>query len=430
MPDPDDRMTTWPEAGSPAAHPVLEAMAEAAGVVSDAAAYLSPTREFDEPSLEEGDWPRDLDGPETLRMVGHLADVAYGASRCITGITCQHAIPDAAKPQLDVIADLLAEAGRKLSALTGTPGREAEAASPAQHAGLDFPAGPTLTRPATPPRRACQEPQPRPPLVPRSRHHDTRPVSAARTTGRPAAPSRGSQRWPGPGRRRARPDPAAHPVPAVPLPRPPSAASSGPQTRRSSASCPEPGSEPPCNRLLGAGRRCRAFPAPLHAATAITRRNRQELAMPDQEHLILVLARDAEEITRDISVFFAPTRDFIEPGAGWPQDLTRAELAALIPYLRRTIGSLSDVITHVAADNRADPGESKGGRRRRPPDRARRRGNTGRRDAIRRPAQPAGHPLPAGRGHTGLPGRSCRRASQRRLARRARGWPPRPAPAG
>ncbi len=37
--------------------------------------------------------------------------------------------------------------------------------------------------------------------------------------------------------------------------------------------------------------------------------------MPDQEHLILVLARDAEEITRDISVFFAPTRDFIEPGA-------------------------------------------------------------------------------------------------------------------
>ena len=43
--------------------------------------------------------------------------------------------------------------------------------------------------------------------------------------------------------------------------------------------------------------------------------------MPDQEHLILVLARDAEEITRDISVFFAPTRDFIEPGADWPHDL-------------------------------------------------------------------------------------------------------------
>jgi len=77
--------------------------------------------------------------------------------------------------------------------------------------------------------------------------------------------------------------------------------------------------------------------------------------MPDQEHLILVLARDAEEITRDMSVFFAPTRDFIEPGADWPQDLTPAELAVLIPRLRRTIGSLSDVITRVVAGNQADP---------------------------------------------------------------------------
>ena len=81
--------------------------------------------------------------------------------------------------------------------------------------------------------------------------------------------------------------------------------------------------------------------------------------MPDQEHLILVLARDAEEITRDIAVFFAPTRDFIEPGADWPQDLTCAELAALIPYLRRTIGSLSDVITHVVASDQADPDKAR-----------------------------------------------------------------------
>jgi hypothetical protein len=147
-------MTTWPEAGSSGAHPVLEGMAEAAGMISDAGAYLSPTREFDEPSLEESDWPRDLDGPETLRMVGHLADIAYGASGCIAGITCKHAIPDAAKPGLDVIADLLFEAGRKLSALTGTPGREAEAASPAQHAGLDFPDAPAAGPPAGPARHA------------------------------------------------------------------------------------------------------------------------------------------------------------------------------------------------------------------------------------------------------------------------------------
>ena len=154
MPDPDDHMTTRPEAGSPDAHPVLKDMAEAASVISDAGAYLSPTRQFDEPSLEEGDWPRDLDSPETLRMVGHLADVAYGASSCLAGITCQHAIPDAAKPELDVIANLLFEAGRKLSALTETAGQEAGAASPAQLAGQDFPAAPTTSPPAGPIQQA------------------------------------------------------------------------------------------------------------------------------------------------------------------------------------------------------------------------------------------------------------------------------------
>ena len=173
MPDPDDHMTTWPEAGSPGTHPVLEAMAEAAGVISDAAAYLSPTRQFDEPSLEEGDWPRDLDGPETLRMVGHLADIAYGASRCIAGITCQHAIPDAAKPGLDVIANLLADAGRKLSALTGTPGREAS--PPARHStpGWISRPGRRPARPLTPPGRLCQEPRP-PLVVPGTRADRTR----------------------------------------------------------------------------------------------------------------------------------------------------------------------------------------------------------------------------------------------------------------
>lgn len=153
MPDPGDHRMTRPETGSPGPHPVLEDIAKAAGVISDASGYLSPTREYDEPSLEKGDWPRDLNGPETLRMVEHLADIAYGASRCITGITCQHAIPDAAKPGLDVIADLLAEAGRKLSALTEDPGREAGATVPEQHvtrtqrelAAENFPHGPTAS---------------------------------------------------------------------------------------------------------------------------------------------------------------------------------------------------------------------------------------------------------------------------------------------
>ena len=42
--------------------------------------------------------------------------------------------------------------------------------------------------------------------------------------------------------------------------------------------------------------------------------------MQDQEHLILVLAREAEEITHGMPVLFAPARDLIEPGADWPQD--------------------------------------------------------------------------------------------------------------
>ena len=53
MPDPDDRHDNLAGTRQPRTHPVLEAMAEAVGVISDAAAYLSPTREFDEPSLEE-----------------------------------------------------------------------------------------------------------------------------------------------------------------------------------------------------------------------------------------------------------------------------------------------------------------------------------------------------------------------------------------
>jgi hypothetical protein len=81
--------------------------------------------------------------------------------------------------------------------------------------------------------------------------------------------------------------------------------------------------------------------------------------MPDQEHLILVLARDAEELSRDMSVFFAPTRDFIEPGADWPPDLNPGELAALIPQLRLTIGHLADVMGQVVSGNKGDPGKAR-----------------------------------------------------------------------
>jgi|SRR5271166_6233344 len=81
--------------------------------------------------------------------------------------------------------------------------------------------------------------------------------------------------------------------------------------------------------------------------------------MPDQEHLILVLASEAEEITRDMAVFFAPTRDVIEPGADWPPDLGPGELAALIPQLRLTIGNLADVMGQIVSGNKGDPDKAK-----------------------------------------------------------------------
>ena len=163
MPEQDDR-TTWGQAagGSSGSHPVLEDVAEAARLISDADAYLSPTRDFDEPHLEETDWPRDLDGPETLGMVGHLAEIVHSASGCITGISCQHGVPEAAKPELAAIANLLTEAGSKLRVLRGMPGREAQGASPTAHAGLDFPHAPTARPPSVSARPAAPRPAPTP----------------------------------------------------------------------------------------------------------------------------------------------------------------------------------------------------------------------------------------------------------------------------
>ena len=168
MPQEDHRSTgVQAAAGSSGPHPVLGDVAEVARLISDADAYLSPTRGFDEPHLEAKDWPRDLDGPETLDMVGHLAEITHSVSGCITGISCQHGIPDAAKPELETIANLLTEAGSKLRAVRGIPGQEAQAASTAPHAGLDFPHTPATrppsgsARPAAP--KAAAAPAARPP---------------------------------------------------------------------------------------------------------------------------------------------------------------------------------------------------------------------------------------------------------------------------
>jgi len=155
MPEPDDQMTPWLDPDSPGAHPVLEDITEAVRLTGDAAAFLSPTREFDEPDLEESDWPQDLDGPETQQMLRHLADIADHASTCINGIGCQHSIADAAKPELHEIDQLLSEACRRLRTLDRIPGPETQAATPVQHAELDFPATPAAIPPGDPARRTA-----------------------------------------------------------------------------------------------------------------------------------------------------------------------------------------------------------------------------------------------------------------------------------
>jgi hypothetical protein len=162
MPEHDDSSTAgqaatrsgWPAAGASGDHPVLREMAEAARLMSNAGAFLSPTREFDEPHLEENDWPRDLDRPETRDALAHLADVISSLGGCIDGIRCHHNVPGSAKPELDKITALLVDAGLRLGAQTRALSREADSAGPAQQAGLNFPRAPLAGPPAAPGRPA------------------------------------------------------------------------------------------------------------------------------------------------------------------------------------------------------------------------------------------------------------------------------------
>ncbi len=57
--------------------------------------------------------------------------------------------------------------------------------------------------------------------------------------------------------------------------------------------------------------------------------------MPDQEHLILVLAREAEEITRDMYSAFRPARRVPAPSRKWPHRTSRTELPPRQPATPR-----------------------------------------------------------------------------------------------
>lgn len=159
MPEQDDSLTAsgWPAAGRSGDHPVVREAADAARQIGNAAAFLSPTRMFDEPHLEESDWPRDLDRPETQEVMRHLADMAHSLDACLSGIRSQHNVRDAAKPELDAVAGLLMNAGRRLSALTEAPGQGPGSVGPAQQAGQSFPRAP-LAGPAADGERPAARP--------------------------------------------------------------------------------------------------------------------------------------------------------------------------------------------------------------------------------------------------------------------------------
>ena len=168
MPEQDHRQTSRPGPGASEQHPVLAGVAEAARQVGDAAGFLSPTREYDEPGFTG--WPRNLDGRETLAMMRQLAGIVDAASGCLAGITCQHAIADSAKPGLDEIATLLNATARKLDVLSGTAGRDAGTdGSPVRQAGQDFPHGPVTRLPADSARESAS----RTATPPAARHRNT-----------------------------------------------------------------------------------------------------------------------------------------------------------------------------------------------------------------------------------------------------------------
>lgn len=87
--------------------------------------------------------------------------------------------------------------------------------------------------------------------------------------------------------------------------------------------------------------------------------------MSEEEHPIPRLAREAKEITHDVGEFFNPVEKNFGPheAEDWPRDLTRGELAGLMPQLRETIQNLSYTITlildrDILDANHANPGEA------------------------------------------------------------------------
>jgi len=85
--------------------------------------------------------------------------------------------------------------------------------------------------------------------------------------------------------------------------------------------------------------------------------------MPEEEHPVPRLAKESEEIINAIGDFFNPVEKYFGPheDEDWPRDLTRGELAGLIPRLNQSVASLSWTFENILQENQqdvADPGKA------------------------------------------------------------------------
>ena len=81
--------------------------------------------------------------------------------------------------------------------------------------------------------------------------------------------------------------------------------------------------------------------------------------MPDDEHPVLALGKEAEQITRALGEFFDPVEKYFGPHdpEEWPRDLTREELGTLLPRLNNSIANLAWAVGLMVDENPPGPGQ-------------------------------------------------------------------------
>ena len=201
MPDPDDRMTTWPEAGSPGTAP-------GAGGHGRGCRRGQRYRRLPEPYARvRRAFPR---GRRLAAGPGWPRNTAHGGAsgRCRVRrqpLYYRYQLParDPGRGETSARRNRGPACRRRPQAqrADGNPGPGSRGRQPgtARWRLISRPVL-RLARPLTLPGQPCQEPQPRPPLVLRSRHHDTRPVSDRQEQGQAGGgqPGKPAVAWAGP----------------------------------------------------------------------------------------------------------------------------------------------------------------------------------------------------------------------------------------